>query len=647
MGKAYAIGLISSALAAASASACSQSNTAFADGPLSFSPFSFGTSSQSSSSGQSQPSNLPQPSAAAAGDESASAPAPAKVRNDHPRTTSAGFDPEPLERGAKLLREISASPNAKKAFEFMKKQEETKQAELGAKAAEYKAMQAQAENERQRVIYDEQRKLAQHNAQTKSQMARYEDELARKRMQAENEYHRARNQELVKMQEESSIRQEQARRATEEQIQAQKRQTEREKAEIERETIRVRAMAEAEGRAHEAKLAEDVNRRMLVDRANAEREKWIAAINTTFDHIGGGLRAILTDQNKLVVAVGGATALAAGIYTTREGAKVIWGYVDRILGQPSLIRESSRGKYPWSGLFSRTLKSLRGGDKELASKNGNGFGDVILHPSLQKRIQQLSGATANTKSHNAPFRNMLFYGPPGTGKTMAARELARKSGLDYALMTGGDVAPLGPQAVTKIHQLFDWAKKSKRGLLLFIDEADAFLCERNKTYMSEAQRSALNALLFRTGDQSKDIVLALATNRPGDLDSAVADRIDEVLEFPLPGQEERFKLLKLYLDKYIAQAGSRKPGLVHRLFKGQQQKIEIKGLTDDILMEAAAKTEGFSGREIAKLMASIQAAVYGSENCVLDPSLFREVVDYKVAEHQQRRKLAAAGGGSN
>lgn len=644
MGKAYAIGLISSALAAASASACSQPNTAFADGPLNFSPFSFGTSSQS---GQSQPSDLPQPPAAAAGDKSASAPAPARVRNDQPRTTSAGFDPEPLERGAKLLREISASPNAKKAFEFMKKQEETKQTELTAKAAEYKAMQAQAENERQRVIYDEQRKLAQHNAQTKSQMARYEDELARKRMQAENEYHRARNQELVKMQEESSIRLEQARRATEEQIQAQKRQTEREKAEIERETIRVRAMAEAEGRAHEAKLAEDVNRRMLVDRANAEREKWIAAINTTFDHIGGGLRAILTDQNKLVVAVGGATALAAGIYTTREGAKVIWGYVDRILGQPSLIRESSRGKYPWSGLFSRTLKSLRGGDKELASKNGNGFGDVILHPSLQKRIRQLSGATANTKAHNAPFRNMLFYGPPGTGKTMAARELARKSGLDYALMTGGDVAPLGPQAVTKIHQLFDWAKKSKRGLLLFIDEADAFLCERNKTYMSEAQRSALNALLFRTGDQSKDIVLALATNRPGDLDSAVADRIDEVLEFPLPGQEERFKLLKLYLDKYIAQAGSRKPGLVHRLFKSEQQKIEIKGLTDDILMEAAAKTEGFSGREIAKLMASVQAAVYGSENCVLDPSLFREVVDYKVAEHQQRRKLAATGGGSN
>lgn len=89
------------------------------------------------------------------------------------------------------------------------------------------------------------------------------------------------------MQEESAIRLEQIRRATEEQIQAQRSQSEREKAEIEQETIKVRALAEAEGRAHEAKLAEEVNRRILVERANAEREKWISAINTTFNHIGG------------------------------------------------------------------------------------------------------------------------------------------------------------------------------------------------------------------------------------------------------------------------------------------------------------------------------------------------------------------------
>lgn len=108
---------------------------------------------------------------------------------------------------------------------------------------------------------------------------------------------------------------------------------------------------------------------------------------------------------------------------------MLWGYVDRILGQPSLVRESSIGKYPWSGLFSREIGSLfKKADKRLSSgTDGIGFGDVILHPSLQKRISHLARATANTKYHGAPFRNMLFYGPPGTGKTMAARELARKS----------------------------------------------------------------------------------------------------------------------------------------------------------------------------------------------------------------------------
>lgn len=66
-----------------------------------------------------------------------------------------------------------------------------------------------------------------------------------------------------------------------------------------------------------------------------------------------------------------------------------------------------------------------------SGKNGNGFGDVVLNPSLQQRIKQLAGATANTKAHQAPFRNMLFYGPPGTGKTMAARELAQRSVRDH------------------------------------------------------------------------------------------------------------------------------------------------------------------------------------------------------------------------
>lgn len=564
-----------------------------------------------------------------------------------PKGSSSGFDPESLERGAKALREINSSTHAKQVFELMRKQEQTRLTELAAEKEHHEAIQSQLQIDKQRQMAEEQRNLIQQQAQAKAQMLRYEDELARKRMQTDNEAQRRHNVELVKMQEESSVRKEQARRATEEQIQAQQRQTDKERAEIERETIRVKAMAEAEGRAHEAKLTEDHNRRMLLERMNGEKEKWLAAINTTFSHIEGGFRTLLTDRSSLLMTIGGATALAAGIYTTREGSKVTWGYINRILGQPSLIRESSIAKFPWSGMFSRgkslasnyTTAAVAAG----AAKGQTTLGNIILHPSLQRRILHLARATTNTKSHQAPFRNMLFYGPPGTGKTLVAREIAQKSGLDYAMMTGGDVAPLGPQAVTKIHEIFDWSKKSNKGLLLFIDEADAFLCERNSTHMSEAQRSALNALLFRTGDQSRDIVLVLATNRPGDLDSAIADRMDEVIEFPLPGEEERYKLLKLYLDKYLYHQDANPSRWGPIFAKGTQKKITVKEDLDDAVREAAKITEGFSGREIAKLIAGVQAAVYGRPDCVLDSQLLREIVDYKVVEHNQRIQLTADG----
>ncbi|KAF8098989.1 hypothetical protein N665_0255s0062 [Sinapis alba] len=586
-----------------------------------------------SSSPPPPPSDSPANQSSSSSDKSESKPEP----------KGSGFDPESLERAAKALRDINSSPHSKQVFDLMRKQEKTRLAELEADKSRNEAIQAHNDIERQQRLAEAHRSLLQTQALTKAQTLRYEDELARKRQQTDNEAQRHHNVELVKMQEESSIRKERARISTEEQIQAQQRQTEKERAELDRETIRVKAMAEAEGRAHEAKLTEDQNRRLLMERINGEREKWLAAINTMFGHIEGGFRTLLTDRNKLIMTVGGATALAAGVYTTREGARVTWGYINRMLGQPSLIRESSMGRFPLANTMSQLKNRISGA---AAPQVGKPLDNVILHPSLKKRIEHLARATSNTKSHQAPFRNMMFYGPPGTGKTMVAREIARKSGLDYAMMTGGDVAPLGSQAVTKIHQIFDWAKKSNKGLLLFIDEADAFLCERNSVYMSEAQRSALNALLFRTGDQSRDIVLVLATNRPGDLDSAVTDRIDEVIEFPLPGEEERFKLLNLYLNNYLKKNEENrdtKPKWSH-LFKKLSQKITVEDdLTDKVISEAAVKTEGFSGREIAKLVAGVQAGVYGRKDCVLDSQLFKEIVEYKVEEHHQRIRLASEG----
>ena len=82
------------------------------------------------------------------------------------------------------------------------------------------------------------------------------------------------------------------------------------------------------------------------------------------------------------------------------------------------------------------------------------------------------------------------------------------------------------------------------------------------TLMSlQGLRGALNALLFRTGDQSRDFAVILATNRPADLDAAVIDRMDEAIEFALPGKQERKQILKMYVDSYIALAGTQEGAL--------------------------------------------------------------------------------------
>jgi len=69
-------------------------------------------------------------------------------------------------------------------------------------------------------------------------------------------------------------------------------------------------------------------------------------------------------------------------------------------------------------------------------------------------------------------------------------------------MTGGDVSPMGREGVTAIHKVFDWASTTRKGLLLFVDEADAFLRKRSSETISEDLRATLNAFLYRTGEQS-------------------------------------------------------------------------------------------------------------------------------------------------
>ena len=70
----------------------------------------------------------------------------------------------------------------------------------------------------------------------------------------------------------------------------------------------------------------------------------------------------------------------------------------------------------------------------------------------------------------------------------------------------------------------------------------------------------------------------LATNRPGDLDAAILDRMDEALEFGLPGIAERQRILALYLDQYIFKAGTAEGGAGSGSSVGLWARLSVSSL---------------------------------------------------------------------
>lgn len=282
-------------------------------------------------------------------------------------------------------------------------------------------------------------------------------------------------------------------------------------------------------------------------KAQESRITVLESIKTAGSVIGAGAQAMLNDWQKVVTAAGGLSLLALGVYSAKGATGVTARYIEARIGKPSLVNETSRfsileaAKHP--------IKVF----KQFTAKPTDALQGVVLRPKLEERLRDVAIATKNTKRNSGFYRNILMYGPPGTGKTMFVKRLAQHSGMDYAIMTGGDVGPMGRDAVTAIHKVFDWASTSRRGLLLFIDEADAFLRKRSSAEISEDLRSALNAFLYRTGEQNHKFMLVLASNTPEQFDYAINDRLDEMVEFTLPGLEERERLMRLYFDKFVLQ----------------------------------------------------------------------------------------------
>lgn len=541
------------------------------------------------------------------------------------RSNITGFDPEGLERAAKAARDLDASKNASSAIELIKTQEHTKQHEAAAKRAEYEAYNQQLRAQNIEKEAEEARKTLELQTDHEKRRANYQDELERKRQVDLLNAQKYMQEEQLKKQEEMVARQEEMRRKTAEHEAALKTKMELAKAK-----------AEAEGRIRQERENHDLILEKVKLEALEKRDTVLKAIKDGGKLIGDGLSSYLDDVEKLRNTALLVTAVAAGVYTTKTGIQVMGRFVESTLGKPSLVRETSRMtlssflQHPFSST-SRLVSSALSSSKQTPQET---LKQIVLEEKLENQLSKIAVSTAHTKKNKAPFRHLLLHGPPGTGKTLFARSLAQHSGLDFCIFTGGDIAPLGRDAVTELHKLFDWAKTSRKGLLLFVDEADAFLASRETNRISEDQRNALNAFLFRTGTESDQFMMVYASNQPSQLDEAIMDRIDEMVDFGLPSAHERKKMIAMYIDKYLLNPPTTGGRL--RSFFTPKKVVTTIDIGNEEIDRVVQETEGFSGRAISKLAIAWQAAAYGTDGAILDQETFFRTVQHHKESMKKR-----------
>ncbi|CAH2034486.1 unnamed protein product, partial [Iphiclides podalirius] len=522
------------------------------------------------------------------------------------------FDSSALERAAQAAKELERSRHAKEALELSKLQEMTRQQEQMAKIKEYEAAIEQSKIEQRKIDHEERRKTLQEETKQHQMRAQYQDQLAKKRYEEQLLQHQRSQEEVLRKQEESVAKQEALRRAT---IEHEMELREKNKLKAIEAEARARAKADRENR--------DITLEQIRLKAIENRTTILEGIKTAGSVIGTGLNALVTDWDKTLAAAGGLSLLALGVYTAKGATSVTARFIEARIGKPTLVNETSR-----FSILEAVKHPILTVSKAIASfrKPSDALAGVVLAPNLEKRLRDIAIATKNTRLNKGFYRNLLMYGPPGTGKTLFSKKLAKHSGMDYAILTGGDVAPMGKDAVAAIHKVFDWANTSRKGVLLFIDEADAFLRKRSSERISEDLRAALNAFLYRTSDQSSRIMLVLASNTPQQFDSAINDRLDKMIEFGLPGREERERLIRLYFDKFVLQPSSEGK---RRLSVEQFDYGALCGVL-------AARTAGMSGRALSKLGVAWQAAAYASDDGRLTERMCVEICDDAVADHRQK-----------
>ena len=351
-----------------------------------------------------------------------------------------------------------------------------------------------------------------------------------------------------------------------------------------------------------------------VEKTKAQNDKQTAAIKSAVlgQTIMNGITQIINDPKTIIM-------LTAIIFGTYYASKLGYAHIKQQMERPQVIEETSL----YSGL--EKLKNFVITPPPLKAQD---IDEIVASPEIKQKINELATILKTARQTNETMPNILFYGPPGTGKTLTARALAAQSGLDYVMFSGTSLTKLERgKDRAELDKIFAFAKKSPKGVLVFIDEAESFLGNRENTTTSEQSRELTQAFLEKVPKPSdKNIVFVFATNRRNILDSAVESRISEVVHMPYPTDREKLQLMELFIKKEVVNAGVP----IEEGFT--QRKQELIDLMD----------KKFVGRTIEEMTQKFRRKVRLGRHVSLSYEIARGVIEETNKKLVSQRKRASS-----
>jgi len=225
--------------------------------------------------------------------------------------------------------------------------------------------------------------------------------------------------------------------------------------------------------------------------------------------------------------------------------------------------------------------------------------DQVILPN--KTLDLLDRNVSGFIEHRASLRRMglpakkglLFYGPPGTGKTHTIRYLASALEDHTTLLITAEQVGL----------LADYFKLARfmQPSIVIIEDVDLIARSRD-LQQGACSEPLLNKLLNEMDGlrQDAEVLFILTTNRPDQLEEALASRpgrIDQAIEFPLPDEAGREKLIKLYAgqlelnaettERLVAKTDKSSAAFIKELMRRSAQNLLENSANGELTLEHA------------------------------------------------------------